>query len=77
MLNIIEIVKALIISFNPNPKQRDIANERAETCKTCPHIKYYTHIDTHMCGICGCPISSKIFSPQSGQKACPDSRWVR
>ena len=38
---------------------------------------YYEHIDIHVCNLCGCPLSKKIFSPLPGEEACPDKRWKK
>jgi len=75
MLKIVEIAKAWIAAANPTPKQEQIAKYRASVCDECPHKKYQPHLNTFTCGLCGCPLSKKIFSPLPGQEACPDKRW--
>jgi rubredoxin len=75
MLKIVEIAKAWIAAANPTPMQEYVAEHRASVCDTCPHKKYTKQIDTYTCGLCGCPLSKKIFSPLPGQEACPDKRW--
>ena len=75
MLKIVEIAKAWIAAANPTPEQKVIAEYRASVCDACPHKKHQSHLDTYTCGLCGCPLSKKIFSPLRGQEACPDKRW--
>jgi len=77
MLKLVEIAKAWIAAANPTPEQEIIAGYRISICDGCPNKKYYKHIDTHVCGLCGCPLSKKIFSPLPGEEACPDKRWKK
>ena len=77
MLKIVEIAKAWIAAANPTPEQQTIAEYRAAVCDECPHRKHVEHINTFVCGRCGCPLSKKIFSPLPGQQACPDQRWQK
>jgi ribosomal protein L37E len=77
MLKIVEIAKAWIAAANPTAEQQQIANHRISVCAKCPHRKYVEAIDTHTCGLCGCPLSKKIFSPLPGPEACPDKRWKK
>ena len=75
MLKLVEIAKAWIAAANPTPKQQKIANSRILTCDVCPHKKYNKSFDMFTCGLCGCPLDKKIFSPLPGEQACPDKRW--
>lgn len=77
MLKIVEIAKAWIAAANPTPKQKAIAEYRISICNTCPHKQYHKHIDMFTCGLCGCPLNKKIFSPLSGEESCPDKRWKK
>jgi ribosomal protein L37E len=77
MLKIVEIAKAWIAAANPTPKQKQIAEYRISVCDVCPHKQYHKHIDTFTCGLCGCPLNKKIFSPLPGEQACPDKRWEK
>ena len=77
MLKIVEIAKAWIAAANPTPEQKVIAEHRISVCDVCPHKQYHKHIDMHTCGLCGCPLSRKIFSPLPGEEACPDKRWKK
>lgn len=76
MNKLVEIAKAWIIAANPNPEQKLLAESRASVCDACPHKAYNETIDLHYCGLCGCPLSKKIFSP-AGPDACPDKRWAQ
>lgn len=65
-----------------------IVNERAQTCAKCPNIKesdlisylmpdnQLKEIQGYKCGLCGCPLSTKVRSKSS---MCPDkpSRWEK
>jgi len=75
MLKIVEIAKAWIAAANPTPEQKAIAEYRISVCNNCPNREYHKHLDMHICGLCGCPLSKKIFSPVDGPDACPDTRW--
>jgi hypothetical protein len=77
MLKIVEIAKAWIIAANPSPEQKEIAEYRAEICDECPHKKHIQAANMYICGLCGCPLNKKIFSPSPGQESCPDKRWLK
>jgi ribosomal protein L37E len=74
MNKLVEIAKAWVIAANPNPEQKLLAEQRASICDTCPHRAYNETIDLYYCGLCGCPLSKKIFSP-AGPTACPGKKW--
>jgi hypothetical protein len=65
-----EIFSAWGIMFNPNDEQAELAMERIKICDTCEHKK--TDPAIH-CGLCGCMLKAKIFSPIQG--ACPAGKW--
>ena len=75
MLKIVEIAKAWIAAANPTDDQKTIAEHRIAMCDRCPHKEYNKVFDTFICGLCGCPLDKKIFSPKPGEEACPDKRW--
>lgn len=77
MLKLVEIAKAWIAAANPTPEQKEIANYRISVCDGCPHKSYQKHLDIYTCGLCGCPLNKKIFSPLPGKQACPDQRWKK
>ena len=77
MLKIVEIAKAWIAAANPTPEQKSIAEHRISVCDTCPNKIPVPHIKTYVCGLCGCPLNKKIFSPSPGEQACPDKRWKK
>jgi hypothetical protein len=77
MLKLVEITKAWIASYNPTPEQQSLARYRVSICNKCPNMEYVKELDYHKCGLCGCPISKKIFSPKPGNEACPDKRWEK
>jgi hypothetical protein len=77
MLKLVEIAKAWIAAANPTPEQQQIANSRIAICNTCPNKKPLEQFDTYVCGLCGCPLDKKIFSPLPGEQACPDKRWTK
>lgn len=76
MLKIVEIAKAWIAAENPTEEQKLIAEHRITMCDKCPHKEYNKVFGTFVCGLCGCPLNKKIFSPKPGEEACPDKRWV-
>jgi len=75
MLKIVEIAKAWIAAANPTPEQKAVAEYRIKVCDRCPHKTYTKHLNMYTCGLYGCPLQKKIFSPQPGKKACPGSHW--
>lgn len=76
MNKLIEITKSWIIATNPTKEQKEIAEYRSLICDKCPHLNYIRSIDMHTCGLCGCPLKGKIYSPV-GPEACPDKRWKK
>jgi hypothetical protein len=77
MLKLVEIAKAWIAAANPTPEQQQIANYRISICDNCPAKKELSQFNTYVCGLCGCPLDKKIFSPLPGEQACPDKRWTK
>jgi hypothetical protein len=71
MTKIEEIFKAWAISFNPDDAQSALAAERIQICEGCEHKRTTPFIH---CGLCGCALKAKIYSPVKG--ACPDNRWA-
>lgn len=71
MNKIEEIFKAWGIMFNPNDSQSELAAKRMEICDGCEHKK--TKPVLH-CGLCGCALKAKVYSPKVG--ACPDKKWL-
>lgn len=67
-----------------SPTIEELAKTRAEICSKCPHFdpnkpfkkimpdKSITKIEGAGCGICGCPLSSKL---RQVLENCPDKRW--
>jgi hypothetical protein len=70
MNKIEEIFKAWQIAFNPNEAQAFLASERIQICDKCEHKKTTPVIH---CGVCGCALKAKIFSPVVS--ACPKGKW--
>ena len=70
-----EIFDSWIISVNPNDTQKELAQKRLDICKGCEHkketIKGYKW--STICGLCGCPLSKKVFSPLFNP--CPAEKW--
>lgn len=72
-MDIIEIFKTWVISFNPTQEQQDIANERIKICNGCESNTYLTLFDTHICNKCKCPISKMIFTENKNK--CKLQKW--
>lgn len=77
MLKLVEIAKAWIAAANPTAEQQQLAEYRISICDKCPHKSYQKHLDIFTCGLCGCPLNKKIFSPLPGKQACPNQRWEK
>lgn len=73
--NIGEIVKAWITAANPNELEKQLAEARLNECMKCEFRKEVIHNKewSALCGKCGCPISTKIFTDQYG--SCPLNKW--
>ena len=70
MTKVEEIFRAWSIWFNPDDAQSELAAERIQVCDACEHKRQNPLIH---CGLCGCALKAKIYSPVKG--ACPDGRW--
>lgn len=70
-----EIINAWISRANPSDLEKKIALQRFEICDTCEFKKFVIQNfkSTALCKKCGCPISTKIFSPK--QNSCPEGKW--
>tara|TARA_B110000977_G_scaffold197696_1_gene280874 strand:- start:871 stop:1131 length:261 start_codon:yes stop_codon:yes gene_type:complete len=71
MNKIEEIFKSWNITFNPNDLQSELASQRIEICNGCEYKR--TTLGMNTCGVCGCALKGKIFSPKVG--ACPKGKW--
>ena len=65
-----EIFTAWKISYSPTDLQADLAAKRIQICDECEFKK--TSPTIH-CGVCGCSLKKKIYSPVKG--ACPKGKW--
>jgi hypothetical protein len=72
MLDVLEIVKAWAISFNPTKDQFELAQKRYNICRNCKYIKKLPKLE--ICEICKCPINKKIFAVSKSQW-CPKEYW--
>ena len=71
-----EIATAWIAASNPTPQQKATAEYRISVCNACEHRKQNSDIiDFHYCGLCGCPLSKKIFA--SDKISCPENKWLK
>ena len=74
---ITEIISAWAISYNPNDKQKKLAEDRYSICLECPKkVKAFskTKIEFEKCEACGCPLRKKIFS--NNYNSCPLEKWI-
>ena len=71
-----EIFQAWAAAASPSPSQKLLAEQRTSVCDTCEHKTYTKLLDLYTCGLCGCPLSKKVFSP-AGPKACPGNKWEK
>ncbi len=71
------IASAWIEAENPSPESKALAERRAAVCNGCEFRKKNTTlIDFYYCGLCGCPLSKKIFSPVDPEtNPCPEKKW--
>jgi ribosomal protein L37E len=71
-----EIFQAWVAAANPTPEQKLLAEQRTIICSGCEHISFNKTFNVNTCGLCGCPLSKKVFSP-AGPEACPGNKWVK
>jgi len=67
-----EIFTAWNIAFNPNNEQNELASKRIEVCNSCENKKKNV-IGANYCGLCGCALKAKVFTPV--KNACPAGKW--
>lgn len=71
MLNkVAEIFQSWRIQYDPNMEQSELAARRIQICNECENKK---EVPVIHCGLCGCLLKSKIYSPNIG--ACPKDKW--
>ena len=71
-----EIFQAWVSAANPTPEQKLLAEQRTSVCDTCEHRSYNNTFNLDVCGLCGCVLSKKVFSP-AGPNACPGTKWEK
>jgi len=73
-----EIATAWVVAANPSPEQKAIAEYRISICNGCEHRKQNTTlVDFYYGGLCGCPLSRKIFSQEPGPEPCTENKWEK
>lgn len=65
-----EIFSAWGVMFNPSDAQSALAKERIQVCNACEDKREMPFIH---CGVCKCPLKSKVFSSVKG--GCPSGKW--
>lgn len=72
-----EILQAWATMIRPSPEQQALAESRAKICHNCEHLQYI-HVAPerfqHMCWLCRCPITAKVYTPK-GIEGCPLKKW--
>ena len=75
MNKIREIIGSWVISFNPSPEQKELAEKRYEICLGCEHYEKKRRITRdEYCKQCLCPIQKKVFTEKI-EKSCPLNKW--
>ena len=69
-----EIVTAWAIAVNPTEEQKEVAEQRLQTCMGCESWAK-SAVGIEYCSICGCLTKAKVFSPK-GIQACPLNKWT-
>ncbi len=67
-----EILKSWAIQLSPSSEQNELAAKRLEICNVCENKKQNA-IGVYVCGICGCVLKSKVFTP--AERGCPIDKW--
>ena len=71
-----EIFQSWVAAANPTPEKKLLAEYRTAICDGCEHRTFSKIFGKDACGLCGCPLDKKVFSP-NGPKACPGNKWVK
>jgi hypothetical protein len=75
MNKISEIVGAWVVSFNPTPEQKKLAEKRYEICLSCEQYgKSRPVTGDEYCKKCLCPIQKKVYT-QRTHDTCPLGKW--
>jgi hypothetical protein len=75
MNKIREILGAWVVSFNPSPEQKELAEKRYEICLGCEHYGKNRRITRdEYCKKCLCSIQKKVFTEKT-EKSCPLNKW--
>jgi hypothetical protein len=75
MNKIREIIGAWVISFNPSPEQKELAEKRYEICLGCEHYGKKRRItQDEYCKQCLCSIQKKVFTEKT-KESCPLNKW--
>lgn len=69
-MDIVDIAKSWIKAANPNEEEKNLADTRMAICNECPN-KVTSALFELKCGMCGCPLSKKIYS----EFGCPLNKW--
>ena len=71
-----EIFQSWVIAAKPTPEQKLIAEQRTAICDTCEHRSFSKTFNVDICGVCGCILSKKVFTPV-GSYGCPKKKWLK
>lgn len=74
-MNIRDIVSSWKTKINPTEIEVNLAQERINICSGCEFKKLFFSKKewSSICGKCGCPINTKIFSKEFN--SCPEKKW--
>jgi ribosomal protein L37E len=71
-----EIFQSWVAAANPTPEKKLLAEQRIAVCSGCEHRSFNKTFNVDTCGLCGCPLNKKVFSP-AGPNACPGKKWEK
>ena len=70
-----KIIEIIVAWFNViTNRNKKIAKERYDVCKTCPHRMTLDFVDIELCNMCGCPLIAKT---RSEKNSCDLKKWKR
>ena len=85
MSKFLTIMRAWGLAMYHTDAQKELAEKRMNVCKSCPSLQ---EVDVKgvlgeivnnyfQCGACGCPLTGKIYTPESVSKEqkCPQGKW--
>lgn len=70
-MDVVDIARSWFNVVKHTPEQLAQATERLVICDGCDQKQIRPLVEILVCGACGCPLKSKVYS----QRGCPLGKW--